>query len=474
MQYEPVIGLEVHVQLKSESKVFCGCSTKFGAEPNTQTCPVCLGLPGVLPVLNKKIVEYAVVTALALNCKISEYSKFDRKNYFYPDLPKSFQISQYDKPLTEDGYIDIDMNGNKKRIRIKRAHLEEDAGKLIHAPGGRESYVDFNRCGMPLLEIVTEPDISSPEETYVYLVTIKQILQYLDVSDCNMEEGSLRCDANISLRPLGVKKLGVRTELKNMNSFKAVQKALNFEIQRQKKLLEEGESIVQDTRLWDAQRECTYSMRTKEEAHDYRYFPEPDLMPMVVRREWIAEIKQNLPELPERRRERFVTDYKIPPYDAEVLTSDRKLADYFENTVKEGGPPKFISNWIMSELLRELNEGGISADKSPVQPKDLSKLVQLIESGRITGKTAKTVFEEMYRKGVSPDIVIKEKDLTQISDKSELASVVDKVIVENDKSVNDYKSGKKSALMHLVGQIMKATRGKANPGMVQEMLREKL
>ncbi len=474
MQYEPVIGLEVHAQLKTESKVFCGCSTRFGAQPNTQTCPVCLGLPGVLPVLNRKVVEYAVFTGLALGCQISSFSKFDRKNYYYPDLPKNYQISQYDKPLTENGYVDIAVNGETKRIRIKRAHLEEDAGKLIHSPDGKASFVDLNRTGTPLLEIVTEPDINTADEAHDYLTKLKQILLYLGVCDCNMEEGSLRCDANISLRPQGTQGLGVKAEIKNMNSFKGVQKALSYEIERQGKVLAEGQEIVQETRLWDADKEITKSMRSKEEAHDYRYFPEPDLVPLVLSAEFVAEIKKSLPEMPAERRQRFVGEYGLPPYDAGVLTSERQLADYFEGAVKTGASAKLVSNWIMSELLRELNNQGITAGQSPISAVNLGKLVALIEKGTISGKIAKNVFSEMYQTGKEPEQIIKEKGLVQISDEHELDGIIDKVIGDNPKSAADFKAGKQAALMFLVGQVMKITRGKANPQLVQKMLRERL
>jgi aspartyl-tRNA(Asn)/glutamyl-tRNA(Gln) amidotransferase subunit B len=473
IEYEPVIGLEVHVQLKTESKIFCGCSTQFGAGPNTQICPVCLGLPGVLPVLNKKAVEYAIMTALSLNCSISSFSKFDRKNYFYPDLPKAFQISQYDKPLTYDGFLQI----SNKKIRIKRAHLEEDAGKLIHREEDHASFVDYNRTGMPLLEIVTEPDIFSPDEAYEYLTILKQILEYVDVSDCNMEEGSLRCDANISIRPKGETKLGVKAEVKNMNSFKGVHRALSYEIERQQKVLESGGKVVQETRLWDPDTQITHSMRSKEEAHDYRYFPEPDLVPVEISLEFIEEIKKSLPEMPAIKKERFIREYNIPEYDAGVLTSDKKLSEYFESAVKyggKGGNPKLISNWIMSELLRELNNKGISSDKSPVSPKNLNTLIELIENNTITGKTAKDVFVEMFNTGQSPEIIVKEKGLVQIADSGALDPIIIKVIESNPKSVNDYKSGKESAIMFLVGQVMKESRGKANPGIVQKLLKDKL
>lgn len=473
IEYEPVMGLEVHVQLKTETKIFCGCSTKFGSEPNTQICPVCLGLPGVLPVINEKVLEYGIMTALSLNCEISNYSKFDRKNYYYPDLPKNFQISQYDLPIAQKGWLDI----SGKKIGVTRVHLEEDAGKLIHSEEEKASFVDYNRTGMPLLEIVTEPDINSPDEAYEYLTNLKQILQYLGVSDCNMEEGSLRCDANISIRPKGANSLGTKTELKNMNSFKGVQKALNYEIERQKKVLSEGGKITQETRLWDPDTLTTHVMRSKEEAHDYRYFPEPDLVPLEISKEYIDGLKKILPELPKQMKDRFVNQYKIPEYDAGVLTIDKSVAGYFEKTVAiggKGGNPKQASNWIMTELIRELNENNISPEKSPVTPEYLNNLIELIEEGTITGKIAKEVFAEMFKTGHSPARVIEEKGLKQISDEGEIIKIVDNVIKNNEKSVSAYKSGKENALMFLVGQVMRETKGKANPGTVQKVLKERI
>ena len=473
-EFEPVMGLEVHVQLKTESKMFCGCSTKFGAEPNTQTCPVCLGLPGVLPVVNKKAVEYIIMTAFALNCKVQSFSKFDRKNYYYPDLPKNFQISQYDIPLTEHGWVKI----SNKKIGITRIHLEEDAGKLIHSPKGDASYVDLNRTGTPLMEIVSEPEINSPKEAHEYLAILKHIIEYLGVSDCNMEEGSLRCDANISLRPKGSSKLGTKAELKNMNSFKAVQKALEYEISRQNDVLTKGHKVVQETRLWNEQTETTHSMRSKEEAHDYRYFPEPDLLPLEIPKEWLEDIEEEIPEMPNTKINRFISEYNIPEYDAGVLTGSIELANYFEEIIKSGGEnkvnPKLVSNWIMSELLRELNSRGITADKSPIPPQNLCKVIQLVEKGTISGKIAKEVFLDMFNTGKDPELIVKEKGLTQISDEGALSEVITKVISNNSKSVNDYKSGKEEAIKYLVGQVMKETRGKANPGLAQKILKEKL
>ena len=401
-EYEVVIGLEVHVQLKTESKLFCGCSTKFGSEPNSQTCPVCLGLPGVLPVFNKKALEYTVRTALALNCQIQEFSKFDRKNYFYPDLPKNYQISQYDKPFSKSGYIEINVEGKGKKIGITRVHLEEDAGKLVHAGSSgqigeaKESLVDLNRTGIPLLEIVSEPDIRSPLEAYEYLTTLKSVLQYIGVSDCDMEKGTLRCDANISIREKGQKKFGEKIEIKNLNSFKNVQKSLEYETERQKKALEEGEKLVQETRLWNLDKGVTYSMRSKEEAHDYRYFPEPDLVVFNITKEMTDEIRKGLVELPQYRKERFVREFRIPEYDAGVLTSSKETADYFEECVRFYNSPKAISNYVMVDLMALLKANNLEITDSPVKPENLTKLIKLIDNNTISSKIAKVVFEEMF------------------------------------------------------------------------------
>jgi len=473
MDYEVVIGLEVHVHLKTDSKMFCSCSTEFGAEPNTHTCPVCLGMPGVLPVINKKAVELAIKTALALNCRIAPRCIFSRKNYFYPDLPKNYQISQYDIPLAEHGFIEI----RERKIGIKRVHMEEDAGKLVHSGEGIEgsvySLVDLNRTGIPLLEIVSEPDINSPEEAYLYLNELKQILQYLDVSDCNMEEGKLRCDANISLRRKG-EKMGVKTELKNMNSFKAVQQALEAEVKRQRQILNDGGSIVQETRLWDEKKNETYSMRSKEEAHDYRYFPEPDLVPIEVSPEWIEEIKRELSEMPSVRLKRFISQYGLPEYDAGVLTSSRELADYFEKCVEVFPNPKAVGNWIMTELMGQLNAKNISISDCRVTPENLAELLRLIGDGTISGKIAKEIFPEMFETGKSPEEIITEKGLVQITDENEIAKVVDTVIAENPEVVLNYKRGNERVLTFLVGQVMKATKGKASPHLVNKILYEKL
>jgi len=474
MEYEAVIGLEVHAQLKTESKIFCGCSTRFGAEPNSQSCPVCLGLPGVLPVLNKKALEYAIRAAIALNCEVATYSKFDRKNYFYPDLPKDYQISQYDKPLAGGGRIDIISDGRLKRIGITRVHLEEDAGKLMHDQVEGSSLVDFNRCGVPLIEIVSQPDIRSAQEAYDYLMALKSILQYIDVSDCNMEEGSLRCDANVSLRPKGRDKFGTKVELKNMNSFHGVARALEYEINRQKQVLEEGGRAVQETRLWDEDLGITTPMRQKEEAQDYRYFPEPDLIPIAIDSQWVREIKKTLPELPKAKYERFMREYRIPAYAAGVLTSSRKLADYYEECVRLYDRPKAISNWIMSELLRELKAAGIEIDQSKVTPERLTRVLKLIDEGIISGKMAKEIFVEVFKTGRDAGEIVKAKGLAQISDEEKLSEIIDRVLQGNPGSVQDYRGGKAKALGYLVGQVMKATRGQANPKLANRLLKEKL
>lgn len=474
MQFEPVIGLEIHAQLLTESKIFCGCSTKFGASPNTHTCPVCLGMPGVLPVLNQEVVEFAMKMALATHCTIAPYSQFARKNYFYPDLPKGYQISQYEFPLARDGWVDVETGTSTRRIRIHRIHMEEDAGKLVHDEFQPLSYVDFNRTGVPLLEIVSEPDINTPEEAAAYLRTLREVLRYLGICDGNMEEGSMRCDANISLRPVGTKTLGVKSELKNMNSFRNVQRALEFEIRRQTALLDRGEPVVQETRLWDANRNVTLSMRSKEEAHDYRYFPDPDLVPIVVDSEWVSTVRAKLPELPDTKRERFFRDYGLPSYDAQVLTSSKALAGYFEAVVRAFPQPKIVSNWIMSELLRELNRDDHDIEACPIAPDNLAELLQLIDSGTVSGKIAKTVFEEMYATRKRARAIVEEKGLVQVKDESAIEAVVDEVLAENPAEVQQYKAGKEKLLGFFVGQIMKKTKGKANPQLVNDILRKKL
>jgi aspartyl-tRNA(Asn)/glutamyl-tRNA(Gln) amidotransferase subunit B len=477
MQYEPVIGLEIHVQLNTDTKIFCGCSTKFGSEPNTQTCPVCTGMPGVLPVLNEEVLKKGILAGLALNCKISEYSKFDRKNYFYPDLPKAYQISQYDKPVCKNGYIDITVDGQVKRIGITRLHLEEDAGKSIHSEDSDSSvsYVDLNRTGIPLAEIVSEPDMRSGDEAYSYLTKIKSIIKYINVSDANMEEGSLRCDVNISVRETGETKFGEKVEVKNLNSFKAVKAAINYEFERQKSLIESGEKnlIIQETRLWDADRQETYSMRSKEDAHDYRYFPDPDLTPVIIAQDYIEEMKKQLPELPDARKERFIKEYGLSEYDSEVLTSVKQLADYYEETLSFNINPKKAANWITSELLGQIADPE-KIYSSTVKPSDIAELLGLIDNNTISGKIAKTVFREMVETGGSAKKIIDEKGLVQVSDTSEIEGIIDKVIKTNPQSVNDYKNGKQKAMGFLIGQIMKESRGNANPQIVNELLLKQL
>jgi aspartyl-tRNA(Asn)/glutamyl-tRNA(Gln) amidotransferase subunit B len=474
LKYEAVIGLEVHAQLLTETKIFCGCSTRFGSEPNTQTCPICIGMPGVLPVLNKKALEFAIKTGISMNCNISRYSRFARKNYFYPDLPKGYQISQYELPICEEGYIEIIVDGEVKKIGITRIHIEEDAGKNIHGEDGNYSFVDLNRAGVPLMEIVSEPDIRSPREAVEYMKKLRAILRYLGVCDGNMEQGSLRCDANVSVRPIGQKGYGTRTEVKNINSFRFVEKALDYEIKRQIKVLEEGGRIIQETRLWNSDRGITESMRGKEEAHDYRYFPEPDLVPITVDEDWINEIKKSIPELPDIKRKRFVSEYSLPEHDADFLTSERPLADWFEEAVKLGGQPKIVANWIQSDLMRLLNEEGKSIEECPLKPEQLVGMLRLIEDGTISGKIAKTVFSEMYKTGRGAEIIVKEKGLSQISDTGEIDKIIDEVIAKHPKEVERFRSGEEKLLGFFVGQVMKLTKGKANPQMVNELLKKKL
>jgi aspartyl-tRNA(Asn)/glutamyl-tRNA(Gln) amidotransferase subunit B len=475
MEFEPVIGLEVHAQLKTRTKIFCSCSTRFGAPPNTHVCPVCLGMPGVLPVLNKAVVEFAMRMGLATQCHIARESRFARKNYFYPDLPKGYQISQYELPIAENGHVNIALaDGGKKRIGITRIHMEEDAGKLIHDPERPVSRVDFNRTGVPLIEIVSEPDMTSPEEAGAYLRQLRALLRYLDISDGNMEEGSFRCDANVSVKPTGSTRFGTRTELKNLNSFKFVEKALAYEIQRQIRVLTENGQVVQETRLWNTDRNRTVSMRGKEEAHDYRYFPDPDLLPLRIDQDWVARVKSGLPELPDARRERFMKDYALPAYDAEVLTNARDLADYFEACARDTSSPKLASNWVMGSLLGLLNAEGKTINESPVSAGQMAELINLIDEGVISGKIAKTVFDEMVTSGKSPKVIVEEKGLVQVTDQSAIEEVVDKVVAAHPDEVAAYQGGKKKLLGFFVGQVMKETQGKANPQMVNSLLKEKL
>ncbi len=474
MEYEVVIGLEVHVQLQTETKIFCSCSTTFGAPPNTHSCPVCVGMPGVLPVLNRKVVEFAMKMALATHCEIAPFSVFARKHYFYPDLPKGYQISQYDLPLAERGWVEIAINGQTKRIGITRIHLEEDAGKLIHDENRPVSYVDLNRTGVPLIEIVSEPDIRSPEEAASYLKKMRQQVRYLEISDGNMEEGSLRCDANISLRPRGREDFGVRTELKNMNSFRNVQKALEFEIRRQTALLLDGHKIVQETRLWDAAKGVTVTMRGKEEAHDYRYFPDPDLVPVEIDNAWMDSVKAELPELPDAKCARFEEQYGLSDYDAGVLTASKSLADYFEECVALFPSPKIVSNWVMVELFRLLKQEDREINACPIPPAGLAELLKLIDNGTISGKMAKDILEQAYDSKKSPKEIVEEQGVAQVSDESTLSAVVKQVVEAHPKEVEKCKAGKTKILGFLVGQVMKETKGQANPKKVNELLRKAL
>jgi aspartyl-tRNA(Asn)/glutamyl-tRNA(Gln) amidotransferase subunit B len=479
MEYESVIGLEVHAQLLTESKIFCGCSTQFGAEPNHNTCPVCMGLPGVLPVLNKRVVDYALKTALATHCRIAAHSRWARKNYFYPDLPKGYQISMYELPIAEHGYLDVPLQDQTKRVRLTRIHMEEDAGKNIHDARGDASLVDLNRTGVPLLEIVSEPDIRSPEEAGAYMRTLRSLLRYLEVCDGNMEEGSLRCDANVSIRPRGSAEFGTRTETKNVNSFRAVEKAIQYEIKRQIQATESGEKIVQETRLWDAEREVTRSMRSKEFAHDYRYFPDPDLLPLVVDDSWVADIKTDLPELPTDRQTRFVQEYGLPAYDATVLTAHKEVAEYYEKAVRAHPvDPKAMSNWVMDSVLRVLKDDKLDhrlhIPRWPCPPEHLAQLVSFIHDGKISGKIAKTVFDEMHKSGQPPDAIIQAKGLLQVSDSGTLEAQIDQVMAANPDKVAAYRGGKEKLLGFFVGQIMRAMQGKANPQLLNQLLKKKL
>ncbi len=485
MGYETVIGLEVHVQLKTRSKIFCGCSTEFGALPNTHTCPVCTGMPGVLPLLNKKVVEHSIRVSLALNCDVMENSVFARKNYFYPDLPKNYQISQYDMPVGVNGHLDIELDSKTKRIGITRIHLEEDAGKLLHSIGSRSidgSLVDLNRTGVPLLEIVSEPDMRSPQEAYQYMLDLKMILQYIGVSECNMEEGSLRCDANISLRPVGQKELGVKVELKNMNSFKNVLKALEYEVKRQSKVLGADKKIFQETRLWDQDNQKSISMRGKEEAHDYRYFPEPDLLPVHIEDEWIDTVRRTLSELPQERRNRFIQEYRLSDYDARVLTSYKPLADYYEQCLDKMeqlgdelvSVTKLAANWVTGDLLGCLNAENKKIGSSPVTAGHLANMLHLLQKKTISGKIAKKVFEEMYKTSREPAEIVEEMGLTQIIDEDMITKFVVEVINENASSVEEYRKGREKVIGFLIGAVMKKALGKANPALVNKVLRSKL
>jgi len=476
-KYEAVIGLEVHVQLLTKSKIFCSCSTHFGDPPNSNVCPVCLGLPGALPVLNREAVTMAMKAAMALNCAVNARSRFARKNYFYPDLPKGYQISQYDEPLSQDGWIEIEVNGARKRVGVTRVHLEEDAGKSLHEgfPDSEcNSYIDLNRSGVPLVEIVSEPDLRTPEEAYDYLTRLKTLMLYLEVSNCNMEEGSLRCDANVSVRAAGASAFGTKTEVKNLNSFRFLQKALQYEIERQIEIVESGGTIPQETRLWDSREQRTYGMRSKEFAHDYRYFPEPDLLPVVITKVWREEVRRSLPELPEARQQRFLRDYSLTDYDAAQLTSSKVLADYFELVARACGEPKLAANWVLSELLYLLKEATKEITESPISAQDLAELLSVISKGVISGKMGKDILVEMFGTGKTATQIISDRRLEQIQDADKITAVARQIIAANPKQTEQYRKGKAATLGWFVGQVMKATRGQANPQLVQEVLKKEL
>jgi len=474
MEFEAVIGLEVHAQLNTQTKMFCSCSTKFGKPPNTQVCPVCMGLPGVLPVINKQAVEYALKLALALNCKINLKSIMARKNYFYPDLPKNYQISQYELPLAEGGAVEIEVNGIKKKINLVRIHMEEDAGKLIHDEKQPYSYVDFNRAGVPLLEIVSSPEISSPEEAVAYLKTLRRILRYLEICDGNMEEGSLRCDANVSVKPKGSEKFGTKVELKNMNSFKHVERALNYEIKRQIGLLMEGKEIVQETRLYDEATQTTHPMRGKEEAHDYCYFPDPDLIEIQIEESLLKRLQAELPELPKIKKERFLKTYNLTPYEVDILIEEKSLAEFFEKTVKIYPNPKAVSNFVLTEVLRYLNRDGKDISETNLKPENLAQLLELVEKEVISITIAKQIFPEIYEKGAEPKKIVEERGLVQESSEEKLKGICEEILAQNPAEVKKYKAGKKGLLGFFVGQVLKKTKGKANPKVVNKILTELL
>ena len=473
-EYETVIGLEVHVELATKTKIFCGCSTEFGAKPNTHTCPVCTGMPGSLPVLNKKVVEYAMSVGLAANCGINQFCKFDRKNYFYPDNPQNYQISQLYLPICRNGYVEIDTPAGKKQVRIHEIHMEEDAGKLVHDEWEDVSIVDYNRSGVPLIEIVSEPDMRSADEVIAYLETLRQTIQYLGASDCKLNEGSMRADVNLSVREVGSPKFGTRTEMKNLNSFKAIAHAIEGERERQIELLEMGRKVVQETRRWDDNKESSHAMRSKEDAQDYRYFPEPDLAPIVISEEWINEIRSRQPELRPQKLERYHREYDIPDYDAEIITGTKHMADLFEETTKICGKPKKVSNWLMVETMRLLNENGQEPADIKFSPENLAKLIELADAGTINSSVAKEVFEKVFAEDVDPEKYVEDHGLKTVNDEGALRTLAEEVIAKNPKAVEDFKGGKEKALGALVGQIMKAMKGKANPGMVNELLREML
>lgn len=478
MKYITVIGLEVHAELKTKSKAFCSCSTEFGAEPNTHVCPVCLGMPGALPVVNRQVVEFAIRAGLALNCDIQRFNKFDRKNYFYPDLAKNYQISQWEEPICLGGHIDINVDGNEKRVGITRIHMEEDAGKLVHSGAtistSDSSAVDYNRAGVPLIEIVSEPDMRSAKEARAYMENLKAILEYTDVCDCKMQEGSLRCDANISIMPEGAKEFGTRAEIKNLNSFRALERAIEYEVQRQQEVLEDGGHVVQETRTWDDAKGITLSMRSKEEAHDYRYFPDPDLLPIKVDDAWIARVKAELPELPAQRQARLMEQFNLPAYDAGLIVATKAMAEYFDEAVKKAKDPKAVSNWLLGDISAWLNNENKEIGDLVITPGNLAELTNLIKEGVLSSKLAKKVFAEMLKDNKSPRQLVKDLGLEQVSDVGAIEKLVDETLAENPQSVADYKAGKDKAIGFLVGQIMKKSKGKANPPMVQELLKKKM
>ena len=474
MKYEVVIGLEVHTELQTTTKIFCSCKTSFGADPNTNVCPVCLGLPGVLPVLNKKVLEYAVRAGLALNCEISRFSKFDRKNYYYPDLPKNFQTSQFDLPICEHGYLDVEVDGEVKRLRITRAHMEEDAGKLVHDEWDDVSYVDYNRSGVPLIEIVSEPDMRSAEEVIAYLDKLRLIIQYLGASDCKLQEGSMRADVNLSVREAGSEAFGTRTETKNLNSFSAIARAIEAEKNRQIDLIESGEAVVQETRRWDDNKEYSYAMRSKEDAQDYRYFPDPDLVPVHISDAWLEEIRSRQPEFKTEKMARYKEEFGIPDYDIGILTDSKKLADLFEATTAICNQPKKVSNWLMGETMRILKEKEMEPEDITFSPENLAKLIGLVEAGTINGSVAKEIFEKIFDEDINPEQYVEEHGLKQVNDEGALRATIEEVIAANPQSVEDYRNGKEKAIGFLVGQTMKAMKGKANPGMVNQILKELL
>lgn len=474
-QYETVIGLEVHVELATKTKIFCGCSTEFGGEPNSHTCPVCTGMPGALPVLNKQVVEYAVAVGLATNCTITQNCKFDRKNYFYPDNPQNYQISQLYLPICRDGGIEIELeDGEKKTIGIHEIHMEEDAGKLVHDEWGENSLVDFNRSGVPLIEIVSEPDMRSGEEVVAYLDKLRLIIQYLGASDCKLQEGSMRADVNLSVREVGAKEFGTRTEMKNLNSFKAIKRAIQAERERQIDLLEAGEQVIQETRRWDDNKEYSYAMRSKEDAQDYRYFPEPDLVPVIISDEWLQEIRDRQPELRTEKLERYKKEFQIPDYDAGIITSNKKMADIFEETTAICNNPKKVSNWLMGETMRLLKEHDMEVEEITFSPENLAKLIQLTDDRAINSSVAKEVFEKIFTDNIDPEKYVEENGLKTVADDGALRATIEKIVAENPQSVEDYRNGKKKAIGFLVGQTMKATQGKADPGMVNQILTELL